>query len=750
MARPGLRTRLRGAIRKALRESHPVHISDVPINHNGDQRSIAVTIKPTRSPNTSEDLLFVVFQDVTEAAAQSKPQRRASDSEVVRLLETQLRTTTDDLQGTITELETANEDLTLTNEEAMALNEELQSANEELQTAKEQYQSLSEELSTVNEQLQGKLAELEAANNDLANLLNCTDAATIFLDRELRIRRFNSAATAIANLIPTDVGRPMSHIRLKINDAELLADASRVLHYVAPRDREIEADGGCSWFRRVIPYSTATNVIDGVVLTFHDVTKIRHADRQARLLATVLMDTSDAIIVHDFQGRISTWNRGAERLYGYSEAEALKMGIDRLIPEESHDDMHSVWQRIQRGERVQSWDATRVTRSGRNVDVWITLTALTDSAGKPIAIAKIDRDITERKQAHFRLEEEVGRRTAALAEQQQRLRAILDSASDAIVTIDERGTIESVNSAAERIFGYSAAEMLGQNVKLIIPAPYCADHDGHIARYLQTGEKHIMGVGREVEARRKDGTVFPVELAVSEVEHLKLFTGMIRDITTRKNLEREVVEIALLEQQRIGQDLHDDCGQRLTALALLADSLVESLGESVPADAELALRIEQGLKNAVRQVRNISRGLAHAEVERAGLPAALAELVSRLRETSGMRLTLQADETIQLSDMLQATHLYHIAQEACTNALKHARTDNIHVRLARAGEAIVLEIEDDGIGMVPGSQEGLGLRIMRNRSSVIGAELMIQAVSPRGTLVKCVLKPERRRGPTEK
>src|SRR5262249_54291891 len=151
--------------------------------------------------------------------------------------------------------------------------------------------------------------------------------------------------------------------------------------------------------------------------------------------------------------------------------------------------------------------------------------------------------------------------------------AILDTAMDAIITIDHRGVIHSVNAAAERMFGYTAAEMLGQSVNLLMPSPYREVHDDYLAKYLQTGERHIIGTSREVAARRKDGSVFPADLAVSEIPHLKLFTGLHRDLTERKRLEREVVEVASLEQRRIGQDLHDSVAQELTALTLLANEL---------------------------------------------------------------------------------------------------------------------------------------------------------------------------------
>ncbi|HEX7449726.1 MAG TPA: PAS domain S-box protein [Pirellulales bacterium] len=462
------------------------------------------------------------------------------------------------------------------------------------------------------------------------------------------------------------------------------------------------------------------------------------AGQKERLLATVLMDTSDAIVVHDFQGRISTWNRGAEQLYGYSESEALRMNIDRLIPASSRAAMRSVWARIEHGEQVQSREAQCITRSGQTVDIWVTFTALNDPNGRPAAIAKIARDITERLRAHERLEEEVAHRTAALNEQQKRLRAILDSTSDAILTIDSAGKIESVNRATERIFGYAADEMIGQSVTMLMPAPDRDERDHYILHDRQTGERRMIGVRREAEARRKDGTIFPAELAISEIEDLNLFTGMVRDITDRKTLEREVVAVAQLEQQRVGQDLHDECGQQLTALALLADSLIQSLSGTLPDDAELARKIEDGLKDVLRQVRDIARGLTFGEVRPEMLSTALAELSRRLCDAANVRCTIDIAKGLRAHDISEATHLYHIAQEACTNALKHAQPGAISMRLFPVGEAVVLEVRDDGVGMPHGDRrEGVGLRIMRNRASIIGAELTITPVEPHGTLVTC-------------
>ena len=172
--------------------------------------------------------------------------------------------------------------------------------------------------------------------------------------------------------------------------------------------------------------------------------------------------------------------------------------------------------------------------------------------------------------------------------------------------------------------------------------------------------------------RRKDGAHFPALLAVNEIPELRLYAGILLDITRQKELEREVLEIASLEDQRIGQDLHDDIGQELSALGLLAGGLTEAVQENLPDQSALAERIEVKIRDVLRKVRTMAGGLAVADVAPDGLPAALAELAGRLSEISQMRFVSRSDRHAPLRDALQATHLYHIAQEACTNALKHS------------------------------------------------------------------------------
>jgi PAS domain S-box-containing protein len=291
------------------------------------------------------------------------------------------------------------------------------------------------------------------------------------------------------------------------------------------------------------------------------------------------------------------------------------------------------------------------------------------------------------------------------------------------------------------MFGYTAAEMIGQDVKMLMPPPYQAEHDDYLARYLRTGEKRIIDIGREVEGRRKDGSVFPISLAVSEVNHLKLFTGIIRDITQRKELEREVLEIAALEQRRIGQELHDDIGQRLTGLGMMADALAQQLAQDKPKRQEAAARIVAELGRVREQARNLSLGLVPIDVDAGGLQAALEGLAARTHEHAGVTCTLDCPQPVTFGGTITATHLFRIAQEAVNNALRHGKARRIVLSLVRQEDQLVLTVQDNGAGIAQPADEsrGLGIRLMRNRASLIGARLEIGPADGGGTLVRCLL-----------
>ena len=333
------------------------------------------------------------------------------------------------------------------------------------------------------------------------------------------------------------------------------------------------------------------------------------------------------------------------------------------------------------------------------------------------------------------------RRQAAsdLLDSAERLRAILETAVEGIITIDERGIIESFNLAAERIFGYKAKEVIGRNVSLLMPSPHREQHDTYLGNYLRTGRAKIIGIGREIVARRKNGTVFPMDLSVSEVRlaDRRLFTGFIRDITGRKRLEKEILEISEREQRRIGQDLHDGLCQHLAGIELMSQVLEQKLARRSKAAAARAGDIAKNVRDAISHTRLLARGLSPVTLESEGLMSALQELALNTEKIFRVACRFDCNPPVLVQDYPAATHLFRLAQEAVSNAIKHGKAKRILIRLKEERGRLALSIIDDGSGFptqIPKSK-GMGLRIMQSRAGMIGGTLAIERNAVGGTSV---------------
>jgi signal transduction histidine kinase len=250
----------------------------------------------------------------------------------------------------------------------------------------------------------------------------------------------------------------------------------------------------------------------------------------------------------------------------------------------------------------------------------------------------------------------------------------------------------------------------------------------------------------ETERIRKDGLRVAVALTVSPMwdSDGKVVGASVtgRDISRRKELEREVVEIASLEQRRIGQDLHDSVSQELTALSMLGGNLANTLRSDPATAPELVERMVLGLQRSQRELRAVMRGLCPVSVDAEGLMSALTDLANRTRQEGKVTCVFDCPKPVLVADNLVATHLYLIAQEAVHNAVKHSRCQNIRIAV-ESNDLLVLRVQDDGIGIgnqPAESQGGLGLRIMRNRAAIIGAILTIEPAQPTGTVVTCTLR----------
>jgi PAS domain S-box-containing protein len=749
MAREGLLGDLRDALDRARRDNTPARKGGVRVKTNDHFRGVHLKVIPITDLASGVRHFVILFEEVRPPAAAAAavprpresvtPQEESDKDQEIGRLKHELETTKAYLQSIIEQKEGANEELRAANEEVISANEELQSTNEELETAKEELQATNEELTTVNDELQNRILTANQLSDDLVNLIETTNIPVVVLGADLCIRRFTPCAQRALNLRPGDVGRPIGEFKIKINVPDLESLVHEVIDTLEIKQQEVKDEEGY-WHKLYIrPYKTLDHKIGGVVLMLIDIDALKRREQQiqeSRDYAVSIVETvREPLIVLDSQLRVRTANRTFYHTFQVNPRETegrliyelgnrqwdipqLRTLLEETLPQNSHFEDFEVEHDFPGiGRRTMLFNAHRVVQL--------------EGERSHLILLAIE-DITARKQAE-RLRQE----------SEDRLRIIINTAVDAIITADERGIIDSVNTGAERMFGYTTAEMIGQNVKMLMSSPDREEHDAHMARYLRTGEKHIIGIGREVRARRKDGSIFPVDLAVSELRQngKRLFTGVHRDLTRRKELEREVLEIAATEQTRIGQELHDSAGQELTALGLLAEGLVEALEESSPAEAVLATKIAEGLKRVLGQVRGLSRGLVPVEVDAAGLMAALAELASQTSELHGVTCTFDCKEQVLVDDNQAATHLYRIAKEAVTNALKHSRANNIAISLEGDEKSITLRVRDNGVGFPrePGEARGMGLKIMRYRAGLINAGLTVGPAEPGGTLVSCAL-----------
>ena len=855
MARQGLQTKLRAACHKAIHENQPVTDASARVKRNGSWQPCIILVKPIIEPKQAEGLLLVTFQerDAIEAATTDAQSAAipVEESSLVQQLEYELKAMRDDLQTTIEDKESSNEELKASNEEIMSMNEELQSANEELETSKEELQSLNEELSTVNSQLQDKIEELDKAYNDMTNLLNSADIATLFLDTEFCIRQFTPATGRLLNLLDSDRGRPIRTFATDFTGEDLLTDARQVLNMLTPLENVLTTSDGHHYMRRTLPYRTADNRIEGLVVTFIDITRRILSEQQSKRMASVLYDSIDAIILLSLDGSITAWNHGAENMYGYSEAEALKMNLSNMVPPDKQAEMRDYLQRIGHGEEIKSFDTTRLTKHGHTLDVWVTVTTLKNESGQPTAIAITERDITERLQLNalrvqtdqllsmvehlptgavyldhdqlkinratekitgygrheltsvsqwfeklhgeneaemkqfYQREREAGfpnrpdpiairckngeqrfiefagyrfddhevwivhditqreRAEAAVREREERLRAIMDNAAEAIVVINSSGTITDFNNAAQLLFGYAADEAIGGNVKQLMPSPYREAHDDYLARYMKSHMPKLIRQAKELPGCRKDGSVFPLRITVTEINHLGIFIGIMYDLTEQKALEKEIANISTKERERLGQELHDGIGQQLTGLNMMAVSIKRSLANRNFPEAEQVDEMIAQLQKATKEARALSRGLMPVPVTPEGLRQALTLLARDVKKTTNIDCHFEAHDTgnieHQIEDRTVAMHIYQITQEAVNNAVKHAQPSKISILLKTTPESSELTISDNGCGFQvdAANSEGMGIRIMRYRAGVIGYHLVIESTPGKGTIVRC-------------
>ncbi|MFC7418530.1 chemotaxis protein CheB [Iodobacter arcticus] len=407
MAREGLRRELIATLHKSVSKNKTIQRLNLSVKTNGHFTPVNLTVRPVVMGQPAGEVLYlVILEETSQLVTPALPiylpllergEHSNFDARIAALNE-ELCAKDEYLQVSNEKLETINEELKSSNEEMQSVNEELQSTNEELETSKEEMQSINEELTTVNMELQTKVADLSRASNDLNNLLASTGIGTIFVDHQLNILRFTPAATKIINLILSDVGRPVAHtVTNLLGYGQLVADVQDVLNSLIPKEIDVQTQAGKWYTMRIQPYRTLDNLIEGAVITFVDITEMVHAREALRKanelfrLAVVVRDAHDAITVQDLNGRILAWNPGAERMYGWSEAEALQMNAADRIPQALRKEALVQVNQLSQSKVLEPYHTQRLSKSGDILGVSMTSTALVNVAGAMYAIATTER-----------------------------------------------------------------------------------------------------------------------------------------------------------------------------------------------------------------------------------------------------------------------------------------------------------------------------------------------------------------------
>ncbi|MDQ3813924.1 MAG: PAS domain S-box protein, partial [Armatimonadota bacterium] len=789
VAHPDLQIDLRSLLLTASQRQRKAEAPGVRVSLGGEVHTLNLVVRPA-GPEAPEGYLLIVFDERggVESVERVEAETEAPEP-LVRQLESEIARLRTQLRDTVENYETSTEELRASNEELQSINEELRSATEELETSKEELQSVNEELSTVNSELKLNNDELARSNNDLQNLMASTQIGTIFLDRQLHIKRFTPHVQQLFNVLPTDAGRPLSDITSKLNYAGLSDDAERVLRDLAMVECEV-ANGTGQWFlARLLPYRTLEDKIDGVVLTFVDITRLKRAEEELRASQERFRTLSDAvpqiIWTNEMAGKANYFNQRWFEYSGLSYEESAGPGWQVIVHPADAPTAVERWQRaLATGEvfdteyRLRRADGVYRWHIGRNVP-------LRDKADRITGWFGSATDVEDMKQAE-----------AALRESEERFRLLVEGTKDyAMFLMDEQRCIVHWNTGAERIFGYTKDEAIGQSGDLIFTPEDCAV--GVPEREAQTAARE----GRAADNRwhmRRDGTRFWADGVMTSLSDaggtLRGFAKIARDATKEREaaeelrrahdeletrvaertvelermnqelqaevMQRKQAELAreqLLQRQvqmqeeerrRISRELHDQMGQQLTALLMGLDALphVDDLGLRQPTHGKQLESLQKLAAGLMDQMHRLAWELRPAALDNLGLDPALRQHVQEWAQHSGIQADFVA-RGLPKSSRLPAeveTALYRVVQEALTNVQRHAEARRVSVLLERRDNSIVAIVEDDGRGFEVEQDEAgtprpmpdrLGLLGMLERLELVGGTLTIESAPGQGTTI---------------
>ena len=776
-----MRLALSTVIPKAIKSGQPAYAQAIDTTTGAERASIDLEVLPIPDDRNGITLVQVIFKDrrtspvadpiEEEAAERGDFQPKDALLNRVHDLEFELHTTKENLQSTVEELQTSNEELQATNEELLASNEELQSTNEELH-------SVNEELYTVNAEFERKNHELITIGEDLNNLLASTDIGTLFLDRNLRIRRFTPAIARIFNLLPQDISRPIDHLAYQIEgEPNLMQQLNEVISRGVSIEREIRTRSGGWLFQRVLPFRTTDGSIDGVVMTFTDIAGIKSIQDKLNLA----MEFSRMVWWEwDLEDHVLSTHTGGQSIFGYAGAVVTTSSIEWYNMIHS-DDLERAKQSLEsclRGE-VNRWECQHrfLTRDGQWR--WVVnkgKVAARDATGKPTRMLGTTQDVHER----------------CLAEQEIRKLNLALERGPVIMITDLSGKIEYVNQHFCDVTGYTPDEVIGRTPSLL-KSPL-QPPDAHHAIW-DTLEKRETWQG-ELINRRKDGrdfreraTIAPLRDADGKISH---YVALKEEIPPRTDAdeEQQKIEEQLSQVQKmetlgaLAGGIAHDFNNILTAIVGHTELAIEATPAPHPA-AECLQQVRQASRRATELVQRIlsfsRRGPSGKE--KTDLAAIVAEAVSLLRASipSNIKVDLSLAQTglatyANPTDMQQvvlnlgsnAAHAMREHGGVLTISLESRAVEHTHasaVGTLESGDYLCLSVSDTGAGIPahvrtrmfepffttkpPGEGTGLGLSIILGIVLSHGGSIDVKSELQHGTKFEILLPAVKATPPSE-
>jgi two-component system CheB/CheR fusion protein len=631
----------------------------------------------------------------------------------MRALEEELSYSKEHLQSAIEEYETSNEELQATNEELIASNEELQSTNEELH-------SVNEELYTVNAEYQRKNAELQELNDDIEHLLNGTDVATMFLDRDLCIRKFTPRIADIFHVIPQDIGRPLRVFAHDLQHDSLAADVQKVLAdgvtIEAPTwDRQQRC-----YFLRILPYRArgkdrvfpppATTLPkeragapDGVLLTLTDISALEQARARLAQLSAIVESSDDAIIGKTLDGVITSWNNGATRLFGFSASEMMGRHARVLYPIDQKDELERALQAARDGRSVERFELTGVRNDGSLVALSVTFSPIFDRAGVIVGVSSIARDITPLVRAR-----------QEITEREERIRLLLDSTAEAIYGLDLSGNCMFCNSACAKLLGYqSPNDLVGRPMH---PLVHHTRQDGSPVSPAQSAIFEAMrrreGVHVDDEVLwRADGTSFPAEYWSHPILKGSDVIGAVvtfLDVTTRREAAQQLQEAAQRREEflaMLSHELRNPLAAVLSATRLL--QLEETLNERCLEASRVVERQAKHMARLLDDLLDVSR-ITHGRIVLRNQFVDLRDTTHSAVEALGPFLAERDTHLIvelppqPVPVIGDPARLQQIQANLLSNASKYsARGSTVRLELTAPGGEAVIRVSDNGRGIRP-------------------------------------------------